>query len=374
MKLPIRLEGTGAATPAAATLSSELDVRIGKPEGWLYRRTGVLSRFYCGEEDQIDLAVAASRQALEAAEVLPGEIDVVLFAAAVPYQTIPATAPLIQQLLGIADGTCAAFDINSTCLSFLTALDMLASLLASGRYRRGLIVASEVASRALPWDDDPLTAALFGDGAAAAVFSAGDGVAHLAAAAMETYPSAFDACRIGSGGTRYDYHNEPAEYARHSLFEMNGEVLYKLTAKHFPAFLDRLLAGAGWERGDVDVVVPHQAAFVVAEHRIGRLRVALVQRLEGFPQVPKERQRIGQRHHIARLGFAEGAYGHIAFLPRFHDLVGIAANVLPIEIVQLHRPHSAVGGDANVAVQNQPLVERPLRQARARSSAQAPRA
>lgn len=256
----MRLDGTGAATPAMVTLSSELDGRIGKPEGWLYSRTGVHSRYYCDAEDQIDLAVSASQQALQSAEVAPGDIDVILFAAAVPYQSIPATAPLIQQRLGIADGACAAFDINSTCLSFLTALDMLASLLASGRYRRGLIVASEVASRALPWDDDPLTAALFGDGAAAAVFSAGDGTAHLAAAAMETYPSAFDACRIGSGGTRYDYHNEPAEYARHALFQMNGEALYKLTVKHFPAFLDRLLAQAGWKSGDVDVVVPHQAS------------------------------------------------------------------------------------------------------------------
>lgn len=260
MKLPLRLDGTGAATPAGMVLSSQLDGRIGRPEGWLYRRTGVLSRYYCGSEDQIDLAVDAGRQALEAADASPDEIDVILFAAAVPYQSIPATAPLIQHRLGIADGACAAFDINSTCLSFLTALDMLASLLASGRYRRGLIVASEVASRALPWNDDPLTAALFGDGAAAAVFSAGDGTAHLAAAAMETYPSAFDACRIGSGGTRYDYHNQPEDYARHSMFEMRGETLYKLTVKHFPAFLDRVLSEAGWERGDVDIVVPHQAS------------------------------------------------------------------------------------------------------------------
>ena len=260
MQVPIRLEGTGAATPTAVILSADLDIRLGKPPGWFYRRTGVLSRYYCDTEDQVDLAVSASRQALDAAGIAADEIDVILFAAAVPYQSIPATAPLIQQRLGIAEGACAAFDINSTCLSFLTAMDLLAPMLASGRYRRGLIVASEMASRALPWDDDPLTAALFGDGAAAAVLSAGDGAAYLAAAAMETHPSAFDACRIGSGGTRYDYHNRPEEYARHSLFEMNGETLYKVTVKHFPAFLDRVLAGAGWSRNDVDVVVPHQAS------------------------------------------------------------------------------------------------------------------
>ena len=68
MKLPLRLDGTGAATPAGMVLSSQLDGRIGRPEGWLYRRTGVLSRYYCGSEDQIDLAVDAGRQALEAAQ------------------------------------------------------------------------------------------------------------------------------------------------------------------------------------------------------------------------------------------------------------------------------------------------------------------
>lgn len=259
MKLSLRLDGTGAATPPVR-FSSELDQQIGRPEGWLYRRTGVFSRHYCGSEDQIDLAVAASRQALDAAGIAPAEIDVILFAAAVPYQTIPSTAPLVQRRLGIADGACAAFDINSTCLSFLTALDLLASLLATGRCRRALVVASEVASRALPWDDDPLTAALFGDGAAAAVFSSGDGGTYLAAAAMETYPSAFDACRIGAGGTRYDYRTEREEFARHSLFEMDGNALYRLTAQHFPGFLERLLAAAGWRQADVDLVVPHQAS------------------------------------------------------------------------------------------------------------------
>jgi 3-oxoacyl-[acyl-carrier-protein] synthase III len=260
MHLPIVFEGTGAAVPTRIRLSSELDAEIGKPSGWLYRRTGVFSRHVCESEDQVDLAVAASRQALAQAGIAPTEVDVILFAAAVPYQSIPATAPLVQQRLGIADGACAAFDINSTCLSFLTAVDVLASLLTTGRYRRGLIVASEIASRALPWAEAPETAALFGDGAAAAVLSAGDGRSRLVAAAMETHPSAFDACQIGSGGTRYDYHTAPGEFSRHARFEMEGDVLFKTTMKHFPGFLDRLLAEAGWDRADVDVVVPHQAS------------------------------------------------------------------------------------------------------------------
>jgi 3-oxoacyl-[acyl-carrier-protein] synthase-3 len=260
MHLPIRIEGTGAAVPATISLSSDLDRQIGRPPGWLFRRTGVFARHVCGGEDQVDLAVSASREALAAAEASAGDIDIVLFAAAVPYQSIPATAPLIQHRLGMADGACAAFDINATCLSFLTAMDILSALIAAGRYRRGLVVASEIPSRALPWTEAPQTAALFGDGAAAAVISAGDGRSGIVAAAMQTHPSAYDACRLGSGGTRYDYHRDREEFARHAVFEMDGETLFRTTLRSFPAFLDRLLAQAGWGRGDVDVVVPHQAS------------------------------------------------------------------------------------------------------------------
>ena len=257
---PISIDGTGVAVPATMQLSSDLDLRIGKPAGWLFRRTGVFSRPVCGAESQIDLGLAAARDAIAAAGIEAKDIDILLFAAAVPYQPIPATAPLLQQRLGIADGGCAAFDINATCLSFLSALDLLASMLATGRYRRGLVVSSEVASRALPWQTHPETAALFGDGAAAAVLSSGAGNAGIVAAAMETHPSGYDACRLAAGGTRFDFHEAPEEFARNSLFEMAGETLYRLTLKIFPPFLDRLLDSAGWDRKDVDVVVPHQAS------------------------------------------------------------------------------------------------------------------
>lgn len=260
MFVPLQIEGTGVALPARRRLSSEIDRELGRPDGWLFRRTGVFSRYVAETEDQVDLAVIAARQALACAGRGPPDVDLVLFAAAVPYQSIPATAPILQRRLGIADGASAAFDINATCLGFLAGLDLIGPLLMTGRYRRALIVASEIASRALPWHDDPETAGLFGDGAAAAVVSRGPGDAGVVAAAIRTFPSAYEACQLGSGGTRYDYHREPEDFARHALFEMDGATLFRATMRTFPAFLDDLLAAAGWGRTDVDLVVPHQAS------------------------------------------------------------------------------------------------------------------
>ena len=258
IRSPLQILGSGHALPQTCVSSDILDARYGKPQGWLCRRSGVAQRYVCSDENQVDLALGAAGQALAEAQCDPADVAMVLFAAAVPYQSIPATAPLIQQKLGIKDGACMSFDINSTCLSFVTALDIASRMIPAGR--KALVVASEVASRALPWATDPQIAALFGDGAAAVVVDSATDEAGIVASRMETYPSAYDACTLGAGGTRYDYHKAPADFAANSLFHMDGEALYRITVKHFEPFLDRLLADAGWTRDDIDIVIPHQAS------------------------------------------------------------------------------------------------------------------
>jgi len=263
---PLTILGSGHAVPKACVASDALDAREGLARGWLYRKSGVRTRYVCDEEDQVDLAVAAARLALGEAGVAAEDLSAILFGAAVPYQSIPATAPLIQKRLGVPDGACMAFDVNSTCLSFVTALDIASRMAGGGLV---LVVASEIASRGLPWKSDPKTAALFGDGAAAAVVSAAgqSGIMRgILASRMETYPSAYEACALGAGGTRYDYHGDRDGFDRHSLFRMDGEALFKLTLRHFEPFLDRLLAEAGWRRDEVELVVPHQASPGALHH------------------------------------------------------------------------------------------------------------
>lgn len=268
MMRPVRVVSSGAFLPATVLASTEIDRRIGRPDGFIERMTGVAERRLAGADDQVDMAVAAARLAMEEAgpDIRP---DHILFAAAVPYQSIPSTAPLLQQRLGFAAGSVAAFDINSTCLSFLTALDLAGTMIAAGQSKAVLVVSSEIASRALPFETAPLTAALFGDGAAAAIVARSQsGPSAFVASLMETYPEGYDACRLGAGGTRYDYHSDAAAFADNSMFEMDGKALYRITFQYFEAFLHRLLARAGWRVEDVDLVLPHQASVRALAHLV----------------------------------------------------------------------------------------------------------
>ena len=143
-------------------------------------------------------------------------------------------------------------------------------MIDAGGRKCALVVSSEVASRALPWDSAPQTAALFGDGAAAAVITPHrpQHKSSIKASLMRCYPSAYEASTLGAGGTRFDYHNDPVGFAQHSRFQMNGKELFRITSKHFTGFVDDLLAQAGWRHDMVDLVIPHQASPLALAHMI----------------------------------------------------------------------------------------------------------
>lgn len=272
---PITILGTGAAVPEGVLTSVEIDRRCGKPDGWFQRRTGVAARHVCTSETSSGLATQAATRALAAAGIGAAAIDTIISAAAVPEQPIPSMAPLVMANLGLGRAGAAAFDVNATCLSFLTAFDLAAALIEARRAHRVLIVSSEIASRALPWGDDPETAAMFGDGAAAAVIApSGPGSpSGIAAAALSTYPEGYRDCELAAGGTRFDFHADRAAFEKHAYFRMNGPAVYRLSAEVVPPFVGRLLDAAGWTMSNVDCVVPHQASRSGIDHMVRRLAI-----------------------------------------------------------------------------------------------------
>lgn len=267
-QITLDFAGSGHAVPGLPVLSAALEEQHGLAPGSLEGVTGVRARHFCSGESQIDLAREAALKALDEARLAPSAIDLVISASGIPYQTLPGTAPLLQRELGIADGAAAAYDINSTCLSFLTGLEHAARMIAAGQHTCALVVSSEVASRALPWQQQPDVAALFGDGAAAFVVAKATDTkgAKLAAALTRTYPSAYAACEIGAGGTRFNFHTQFESFASHALFRMDGKALFKVTFRYFEAFVDDLLARANWRKSDVDLVIPHQASPHALSH------------------------------------------------------------------------------------------------------------
>ena len=271
--IPLRITGTGEYIPSRRVESEQFDARWAKPGGWTRRQVGIDYRHYATDEEPASLMAArAAEDALRRAGLRADQLDCVISACSVMEQAIPCTAVLVQRRLGLAGSGIPAFDINATCLSFVVALDLAAAAIAVGRYRRVLIVSSEVASAGLDWDDRE-TAALFGDGAAAAVIEAcpAEEGSRFIAAHMETYSEGAELCQVRAGGTRLRIANGVEAFEQGAHFEMSGRATYRLAAQHLPRFMDRLSSRSGIAIGDLKKLIPHQASAKALKH----LEVAL---------------------------------------------------------------------------------------------------
>src|SRR5262245_20307506 len=155
LQAKVRIAGMGAFLPPQRRTSADIDEATGRPPGTTERHTNVVERPLVTTETSSGMAVAAASRAIEASGLEASDIDLIISACAVPEQPIPAMAPLIQHGLGLSRSGIPAFDVNASCLSFVTAFDLAAQLIEARRNRNVLIVSSEIASRALPWDTSP---------------------------------------------------------------------------------------------------------------------------------------------------------------------------------------------------------------------------
>lgn len=269
--LPLKVIATGAALPPNRVDSSTLDSLLRKPPGYVEKRSGISYRFHAADDaSQAELAVAALQDAITLGRLEAQSIDLLISASAISVQALPCTAAHILKVAGLAPGT-AGFDINSSCVSFISAMQVAAGLLNAGTYRRIAIVSADLASRGIDWDHEE-SSLIFGDGAACAIVERGDGTSGILASLVETYPEGSELCEIRAGGTR----RNPRAGMNNSdfLFHMQGKKLFRQASALIEDYLDRLLAASGLTLAQIATVVPHQASHLSLEHMRKRLHVS----------------------------------------------------------------------------------------------------
>ncbi|MEM9684795.1 MAG: beta-ketoacyl-ACP synthase III, partial [Pseudomonadota bacterium] len=165
--------GCGAYLPENVVTNDDLSKTIETSDEWIRQRTGIRQRHIAADgEFTSDLALKASRAALQDADCTPDDIDVIVLATATPDNTFPATAAKVQARLGMKRG--AAFDVQAVCSGFVYALSMADNMIRLGQADTALVIGAETFSRILDWEDRG-TCVLFGDGAGALVLRAADG-------------------------------------------------------------------------------------------------------------------------------------------------------------------------------------------------------
>lgn len=259
----VKIVSTAKYLPKQQVTAAEIDKRIGEKEGWVEKKSGVLVRHFADNESETSpkMGAIALQEALNKAGLKLSDLDAIISTSGTQAQEIPCTASLIQEQMGGQNSGIPCFDINSTCLSFVTGLDTISYMVDSGRFKRVALVASEIASVGLNYNEKE-SAALMGDGAAAVIIErTPEGEASgILGARMETYSSGAHHAEIRGGGTIKHPIRGKSVKEDDFYFNMNGPAVFKQASKLMIPFCERLFGEMEAKLSDVNLVIPHQAS------------------------------------------------------------------------------------------------------------------
>ena len=270
MSVYSRIAGSGSYLPEKILTNQDLEKLVDTSDQWIRERTGIHKRHIAAEgETTSDLAVMASRRAMEMAGKQPSDIDLIIVATTTPDKVFPSTACLLQKRLQIHG--CAAFDVQAVCTGFVYALGIADRFIKTGGAKNALVVGAETFSRIVDWTDRG-TCVLFGDGAGAVVLEA-DSEPGILSTHLHAEGSYEHLLHVPVGISEgYDQLKAGEAY----VF-MKGNEVFKMAVKTLGKIVDETLAANNIEKSDIDWLVPHQANIRIIAATAKKLKMSMEQ-------------------------------------------------------------------------------------------------
>lgn len=250
----VNIIGTGRYTPENVITNDDLSKIVDTNDEWISSRTGIKERRITSKENTTELALKAAENALERANISAESLDLIIVGTVSPDRFMPSIACKIQGEIGAVNA--AAFDITAACSGLIYGIEIANNFIMSGKYKRALIIGSEVLSKVVDWKDRN-TCILFGDGAAALVLESSDEVEGV------------KSLEIGADGVKGDNLTSSAIQLKNLLVEgdenhsnaiwMNGKEIFKFGVNIICKSVNRILEENQLNLEDIKYIVPHQA-------------------------------------------------------------------------------------------------------------------
>jgi 3-oxoacyl-[acyl-carrier-protein] synthase-3 len=264
-----RVIGTGGYLPEKVLTNAQISLMVDTSDSWIHERTGIKSRRIAADhESASSMAEIAARQAIDAAQIAPEDIDLIIVATGTPDRVYPSTGCLLQKRLGIKNGV--AFDVQAACSGSIFGISIADQYIKSGAAQTVLVVGAEICSRIVDWTDRS-TCVLFGDGAGAVLLQACE-----QAGVLSTH--------IHSDGEFDDllYCPNPQAAAEAGKDEagyiaMRGNEVFKVAVNTLGRIVDETLEANTMDKASIDWLVPHQANIRIIAATAKKLKMSMEQ-------------------------------------------------------------------------------------------------
>ncbi|NQX65721.1 ketoacyl-ACP synthase III [Paenibacillus alba] len=268
--MPVGVLGTGKYVPERILTNQELETMVETNDEWIVSRTGIRERRIAAEgQATSDLCYEASLLAMASAGITADQLDLIIVATITPDMSFPSTACVLQEKLGAKKA--AAFDLSAACSGFVYGLANASNFIATGTYKYALVIGADCLSRITDYTDRN-TCILFGDGAGAVVI--GEVPEHRGFKSFELGADGTGGplLKIEGGGSRNPASQNSIDQRLHYIY-MAGAEVFKFAVRIMGNAADEALRKAGWEKADIDLLVPHQANMRIIQASLNRLEL-----------------------------------------------------------------------------------------------------
>jgi len=261
------ISGTGFYLPPRIVTNDELSTYMDTSDEWIQERTGIKERHYVEKgEGPSDIAIPATKQALNAAGLKVSDIDFIIFATSTPDFYAPGSGCLLQEKMGFNE--IGALDIRVQCSGFIYGLSIAEQYIRTGTFKNILLIGAEVQSTAMDLTNAGRdTAIIFGDGAGAAIISATDEDRGVLSTHMHSEGKYLKELWLESPASNAGYPriNREALDEGKQFLKMNGKEVFRHAVTRFPEVINEALEANNLTSEDIDLLIPHQANLRITQ-------------------------------------------------------------------------------------------------------------
>ncbi|HHE9491944.1 TPA: beta-ketoacyl-ACP synthase III [Haemophilus influenzae] len=242
-----RILSTGSYLPSHIRTNADLEKMVDTSDEWIVTRSGIRERRIAAADETVaTMGFEAAKNAIEAAQINPQDIELIIVATTSHSHAYPSAACQVQGLLNIDDAI--SFDLAAACTGFVYALSVADQFIRAGKVKKALVIGSDLNSRKLD-ETDRSTVVLFGDGAGAVILEASEqeGIisTHLHASADKN-----NALVLAQPERAIE---------KSGYIEMQGNETFKLAVRELSNVVEETLSANNLDKKDLDWLVPHQA-------------------------------------------------------------------------------------------------------------------
>jgi 3-oxoacyl-[acyl-carrier-protein] synthase-3 len=264
-----QISGWGNYVPERVMTNHDLEKLVETDHEWIVQRTGIEERRIAAKgETSATMAKEATLRALEVAGLTQQDLDLIIVASSTPDYFVPAVSSTLQAMLG---ATCPAFTVMTGCTGFVYALVTGHQFIATGAFKRILVVGVELITPFMDWTDRN-TCVLFGDGAGAVVLTPSPSPRGVLAFDLGSNGELGHNLILEGGGGANPMSHEMIDNGQQYL-KMNGREVFKFATRILPQSTMAVLHNAGLGLNDIDLIIPHQANARIIELAVRSMKI-----------------------------------------------------------------------------------------------------